>query len=89
MNMRHNRRPPLRTSRMVPSRVSLRRGEPVQVACAVCGRWRLLERGMLRPHRADDGRTRCPGSGQRITVDEQPEQWLARLRLAERNPSMR
>lgn len=87
--MQHNRRPPLRTSRMVPSRVSLHPGERPQVACPLCGRWRLLERGMLRPHRADDGHTRCPGSGQRITIDEKPEHWLARLRLAQCAPALR
>lgn len=87
VGMRHNRRPPLRTSGIAPNRVSLYRGERPQVACPLCGRWRLLERGMLRPHRADDGRARCPGSGQRIVIDEAPEQWLARLRLARLAPA--
>lgn len=77
--MRQNGRPPLRTSKMLSNRVSLHRGERAQVACPVCLRWRVLERGMLRPHRADDGRSRCPGSGQRVVVDESPEVWLRRL----------
>lgn len=77
--MRHNRRPPLRTSQLRANRVSLRPGERTQVACPFCDRWRLLERGMLRPHRGDDGRSRCPGSGQRIVVDESPDTWRRRL----------
>lgn len=82
--VRSNRREPLRLSRMAAGRVSLWPGEKVQVACPFCGRWRLLERSMLRPHRADDGRRRCPGSGQRVLVDESPAEWMVRFDLAQR-----
>jgi hypothetical protein len=34
---------------------------------------------MLWPHRADDGKTRCPGSGQRVVIDLTFEEWEARL----------
>lgn len=77
--MRHNRRPPLATRKIAPNRVSLYPGEWPQVACPWCDRWRLLERGMLRPHRRGDGQARCPGSGQRIKIDETVGQWLVRL----------
>lgn len=77
--MRSNGREPLRTSQLAPNRVSLHTGERPQVACPICGSWRWLKRGMLRPHRADDGITRCPGSAQPIVVDETPRQWRTRL----------
>lgn len=79
--MRHNRRPRIPTTDIAPNRLSLRRGELIQVACPFCDRWRLVERGMLRPHRRGDGTQRCPGSGQRVRVNETEEQW--RLRLAD------
>lgn len=82
--MRHNGRPVVCVSSLSPDRVNLRPGELVAIACPVCGRWRRLHRGMLFPHRAADGTTRCPGSGQRIRVDLSAGEWLRRLRAAER-----
>lgn len=76
----HNRRAPIPTSSIDPFKVSLRRGERYQVACPWCDRWRLLLRGMLEPHRRADGVSRCPGSGQRIVLDETETQWRARQR---------
>jgi DNA-directed RNA polymerase subunit RPC12/RpoP len=67
---------------MFPNRFCLYKGERPQVACPYCDRWRLLERRMLRPHRTDDGKTRCPGSGQRIVIDEKPAEWLVWLHQA-------
>ena len=83
--MRHNGRPAVAVSMLPPNRVSLRPGEPVAVACPICGRWRRVKRQMLWPHRADDGLTRCPGSGQRVRVDLVPGEWLARLESARRS----
>lgn len=76
----HNRRSPIPTSAIDPFKVSLRVGERYQVACPWCDRWRLLLRGMLEPHRRADGVSRCPGSGQRIVLDETEAQWRARQR---------
>lgn len=76
--MHHNRRAPIPTSQIDPHRVSLRRGERYQVACPWCDRWRFLLRGMLEPHRRGDGTARCPGSGQRIILDETEAQWRDR-----------
>lgn len=76
----HNRRAPIPTSSVDPFRVSLRSGERYQVACPWCDRWRLLLRGMLEPHRRGDGVSRCPGSGQRIVLDESEMQWRSRQR---------
>jgi hypothetical protein len=85
MSMRHNGRPVLALSALPPDQVSLRPGEPVTVACPVCGRWRRVKRHMLWPHRAHDGVSRCPGSGQRVHVDLTPAQWLGRLEAARRS----
>lgn len=81
--MRHNGRPVMFTADMLPNRVSLHPGEPPAVACPVCDRWRQLERGMLRPHNTTIG-ARCPGSGQRVRVNETPETWKYRYDLARR-----
>lgn len=59
------------------------RGHKPQAVCPDCDRWGFLTRGMLHPHRADDGVTRCPGSGQRFWVDESPERWRQRLVASE------
>jgi hypothetical protein len=58
-------------------------------ACPVCGRLRAVRRSMLAPHRAGDGRRRCPGSGQRFQLDLTPVQWLARLDAATRDAAAR
>lgn len=87
--MRHNGRPAVPASSLAPSVLSLYPGERPMVACPDCGRWRVLRRGMLAPHRADDGVSRCPGSAQRIRLDESPGQWLTRLDVAQREASTR
>ncbi|KWX02748.1 hypothetical protein TH66_13470 [Carbonactinospora thermoautotrophica] len=87
--MRHNGRPVLLASTLPPNRVSLYPGERPQVACPDCGRWRFLRRGMLVPHRADDGVSRCPGSAQRVVIDLTPAEWQARLREAARHAGQR
>ncbi len=83
--MRHNGRPAVAVSTLPPDQVNLRPGEPVMVACPICGRWRRVKRHMLWPHRAHDGVTRCPGSGQRVRIDLTPGEWLARLEAARRS----
>ena len=81
--MRHNGRPVMLASDFTPNMISLYPGEPPTAACPDCRRWRGLHRGMLAPHRADDGVTRCPGSGQRVRIDLTPAEWRTRLREAE------
>lgn len=101
--MRHNGRPPVAVSTLPPGRVDLRPGAAPMAACLVCGRWRMLRQrrepkpvrletgaeGLLAPHRAGDGRDRCPGSGQRIRIDLTPAQQAARLDVAVREASQR
>jgi hypothetical protein len=83
--VRSNHRPAVALSELPPDRVNLRPGETLAVACPVCGRWRRVKRHMLWPHRANDGVTRCPGSGQKVLVDLTPGQWLASLEAARRS----
>jgi len=83
--MRHNGRPAVAVSTLPPNQVNLRPGELVTVACPICGRSRRVKRRMLWPHRASDGVTRCPGSGQRVVIDLTPGEWLARLEAARRS----
>jgi len=83
--MRSNSRPAMALSALAPDQVSLRPGEAVAIACPFCGRWRRVKRHMLWPHRAHDGTTRCPGSGQRVVIDLTPGQWAARLDTARRS----
>lgn len=83
--MRSNSRPAVALSELPPDQVNLRQGEPLAVACPICGRWRRVKRHMLWPHRAHDGTTRCPGSGQRVIVDLTPGEWAARLEAARRS----
>lgn len=83
--MRSNSRPAVALSELPPDQVNLRPGEPVAVACPICGRWRRVKRHMLWPHRAHDGVTRCPGSGQRVLVDQTPGEWAFRLETARRS----
>jgi hypothetical protein len=82
--MRHNGRPPVLVSALPPDQVNLRPGEPVAMRCRLCGKWRV-KRKMLWLHRAHDGVSRCPGSGQRVDLDLAPAQWLARLEAARRS----
>jgi hypothetical protein len=83
--MRHNGRPVIAVSTLTPNRISMHPGELPAVACPICGRWRRVKRAMLWPHRAADGASRCPGSGQRIKIDLTPGEWLARLEAARRS----
>lgn len=83
--MRHNGRPVLLASTMTPDMLSLYPRERPMVACPECRRWRALHRGMLAPHRADDGVSRCPGSAWRVRIDLSPAEWLARLEAARRS----
>jgi hypothetical protein len=83
--MRPSRRPPLRMSRMFPNYIRMDEGWPTKVGCPTCGLMQNLARRMyggyrlLATHRGADGRSRCPGSGWRIDVDETAEQWRRRL----------
>jgi hypothetical protein len=83
--MRSNSRPAVALSELPPDQVNLRPGEPLAVACPICGRWRRVKRYMLWPHRAHDGVTRCPGSGQRVVCDLTPGEWAVRLEAARRS----
>ena len=83
--MRHNNRPKILASTLPAHQLSLHPGESRQYVCGDCGRWTLLRRGIALTHRAADGVTRCPGSGQRVTCDLTPAQWAARVRVAERD----
>jgi hypothetical protein len=85
----HNGRPALLASTLPPNVLNLRPGERPSMVCPDCQGWRLLYRSMIAAHRADDGTTRCPGSGQRLTRDLTPEAWQARLRDALRDASRR
>jgi len=87
--MRHNGRPAMPASDFTPNMITLYPGEPPTAACPDCQRWRGLHRGMLAPHRADDGMTRCPGSGQRVRIDLTPTEWQKRLREARRETATR
>jgi DNA-directed RNA polymerase subunit RPC12/RpoP len=83
--VRHNHRPPILASNLPPSQLSMHPGEATQYVCADCGRWTLLRRGIALSHRAADGVTRCPGSGQRLTRDITPAEWAIRLREGTRD----
>lgn len=74
--MKHNGRPPITATSLAPANINLYPGEKPSAACPDCGRWRFIRRHMLWPHRTEDGKSRCPGSGQRIIIDLTPEQWL-------------
>lgn len=87
--MRPNSRPRILASALPAHRLSLYPGEPPQFVCGDCGRWALLRRGIALTHRAADGVRRCPGSGQRVTLDVAPAVWLARVREATRMASLR
>ncbi|MEV4161445.1 hypothetical protein [Nonomuraea dietziae] len=87
--MRHNGRPPILASSMSPNLISLHVGEHPTAACPDCHAWRMVRRGMLWPHRADDGVSRCPGSGQRIVIDLTTIEWLSRVKVACRDANTR
>lgn len=87
--MRPSNRPRILASTLPAHHLSLHPGEPPQFVCGDCGRWTLLRRGIALTHRAADGVRRCPGSGQRITLDLAPALWLARVSEATRNASLR
>ena len=87
---RHNGRPPLAVSGLAPSLVMLSPACPRPVlTCLDCGTWRIPARGMLPAHRAADGVTRCPGSGQRVRVDLTYIEWRARLDAGVREAGLR
>ena len=87
--MRHNGRAAIAASTLAPNLLSLHHAERPQVRCPDCTAWRLLRRGMLAPHRAADGVSRCAGSGQRIALDLAPAAWLAALQEATRHAALR
>ena len=82
--MRNNGRPALLASATIPSLLMLYPGTRPVVACPDCGTWRVPRRGLLPAHRAADEHSRCPGSGQRVTIDLTPVQWMESLRVAAR-----
>jgi hypothetical protein len=93
--MRHNGRPPIKTSTIAPHLIDLS-GERPMLSCPECGWWAHLRRGMVPAHRtatsatfANDKAARCPASGQRVTVDTHPVKWAAALRQAGRDAALR
>jgi hypothetical protein len=87
--MRDNGRPALLASATIPSLLMLYPETRPVVACPDCGTWRVPQRGMLPAHRAADEHSRCPGSGQRVTIDLTPVQWMESLRVAVREAAGR
>jgi hypothetical protein len=67
--MHHNGRDVLLASKLPASNLEVRPGEAKTIVCPDCETWRLLRRSMIFPHRAADGCTHCPGSGQRVRID--------------------
>jgi hypothetical protein len=67
--MHANSRPVLLASKMPASNLDVCPGERSSLVCPECQTWRILRRGMVFPHRAGDGATRCPGSGRRVRID--------------------
>ena len=86
--MRHNNRPPILASTLPSNQLTMHPGEATQYVCRDCGRWTLLRRSIALTHRAVNGITRCPGSGQRVTRDLTPTEWTARLREAARDAAV-
>jgi hypothetical protein len=86
--VRHNGRPPLAASTLAPNLMMLSPASRPTLACPGCGTWRVPRRGMLPAHRASDEVTRCPGSGQRVTIDLTPAEWQARLDAAVREAGL-
>jgi hypothetical protein len=87
--MRPNGRPVLAVSELAPNLLMLCPGARPVLACPDCGTWRVPSRGMLPAHRAADGITRCPGSGQRVRIDLTAAEWRARLDAAVREAGLR
>ena len=101
--MRHNGRPVIFASSLPPNLLSLSpRGGCALVACPDCGKWRSIKRGMITAHRGPyvpgaeawpaefrPSPPRCPGSGQRVRIDESYVEWRARLNAAVREAGRR
>ncbi|GLZ14171.1 hypothetical protein Acsp04_44060 [Actinomadura sp. NBRC 104425] len=101
--MRHNGRPVILASSLPPNLLSLSaRGGCALVECPDCGKWRSMKRGMITAHRGPHvpgaeawpaefrpSPPRCPGSGQRVRVDESYAEWRARLDAAVREAGQR
>jgi hypothetical protein len=87
--MRDNGRPALLASTTLPSLLMMYPGTRTVVACPDCRTWRVPRRGMVPAHRAADEHSRCPGSGQRVTIDLTPVQWMESLRVAVREAAGR
>ena len=87
--MRHNSRPPILTSEIFPNLLMLAPNVRPVLSCPDCGTWRVPQRGMLPAHRAADGITRCPGSGQRVRIDLTTAEWRARLDAAVHEAGLR
>lgn len=67
--MRHNGRPPLLASTIRANDLEIRPGEPRSMVCPDCGRWRIIRDRMISLHFVEDGKGRCPGTGQRVRID--------------------
>ena len=52
------------------------------IVCRECKHHRVLSGNLVFPHRADDGKTRCPGSGTRVIFDVTTEEWEQALYFA-------
>ena len=87
--MKANGSPVLAVSELAPNLLMLCPGARPALACPDCGTWRVPSRGMLPAHRATDGITRCPGSGQRVRIDLTAAEWRARLDAAVREAGLR
>jgi hypothetical protein len=87
---RHNGRPVILASALAPGSVSITAGDRPLVSCPEwgCGRWVYVQRGVLKPHHRER-KARCPGSGQRVTVDLTPVEHLALLYKAQRSADYR
>ncbi|MFI1586139.1 hypothetical protein [Embleya sp. NPDC020630] len=80
----------MRASHLPPNRLFLKPGYPACVVCCKCDTWRVLHRGVVKPHdRPGTTTRRCPGGGQRITVDITVGQWWTSLTEADRETASR
>jgi hypothetical protein len=77
--MPSNGRPALLASALAPTTLTLFDDEQPSTTCPDCQDWQPLCRKMIAAHRGPDGKSRCPGSKQEITLDLNQQQWLARL----------
>ncbi len=65
-------------SKQDPNRYTLpvrNTGTRPTIVCPDCERFRTIQHTLIFPHRADDGVTRCPGSGTRVVFDVAPIEW--------------